>query len=631
MKLLKTVPSSYYILYTIFLLFLSHTIFYLKNLNVFLTFVLILFIFTNLFLKKIAFPKFTFQLKVKNFKLNHIIIVFLIIFPSIIFLNNISFGDFNWGGDHRDFVLASLVNNEFWLSSIASERDTIENLNIKNIFFSFYKIRIFLLIILLGLTVFLYKKDYGNLANILLLIVFYFWSSIDIINIEKDPRGSFFISLPFNSLFYFLKLSLMDAIRFTNFFSIIFWLLILRPIIIGEYPNLKILPFALAIYWNPQMIYIVNGGFTEPWSMIFFLLAIELVIKKKHDFAPQAIILLGIGTCFKSPVAMLIPCFFLYGKPWIGNNKRRLMHLLTLFSSILPIYFFTKLRDLNSWNWQPIKLNNYGFSHIDSAYLELAYNALYNYKYTLLIFFICFFIFFKNFMKNKWESSFFLLTSFFIFSIYFFNELVQMGQHVLYFRYFLWSFIMLFGFILIKSIDIQKKYLLLMIIFISFTYSFELTKLLKINKNNLYEMNFFSFGTVPLFLGLDPLIKENKKILDEKKIDEVFISRSTQIIYRIPTYLYTDIKILTTNRHEIICECSIEKPAIINFFPKGRRWVNLNYRIGLPGWPEGWNELYGDDLESSQKECLGKMNNTCPIVKLLKEKDEKIIAVLGIK
>jgi len=629
MKLLKTFPSSYYILYTIFLLFLSHTIFYLKNLNVFLTFVLILFIFTNLFLKKIAFPKFTLRLKVKDFELNHIMIVFFIIFPSIIFLNNISFGDFNWGGDHRDFVLASLVNNEFWLSSIASERNTIENLNIKNIFFSFYKIRIFLLIILLGLTVFLYKKDYGNLANILLLIIFYFWSSIDIINIEKDPRGSFFISLPFNSLFYFLKLSLMDAIRFTNFFSIIFWLLILRPIVIGEYPNLKILPFALVIYWSPQMIYIINGGFTEPWSIIFLLLAIELVIKKKHNFTPQAIILLGIGTCFKSPIAFLIPCFFLYGKPWIGDNQRRLMHLLTLFSSILPIYFFTKLRDLNSWNWQPIKLNNYGFSHLESNYLNLAYIYLENYKYILIIFFICFFICFKNFMKNKWESSFFLLTSFFIFSIYFFNELGQMKQHVLYFRYYMWSYIMLFGFILINSTNVKKKYLLLMVFLISFTYSFDLIKFLKINKNNLYELNFISFDTDPIFLGLDPLIKENKEILDKKKINEVYISRSTQIIYRIPQYLYKDIKISTTNRSEIICECSKEKPAIINFFPKLRRLI-LNFKEDMTAWPEGYNELYGHSLEKSQNECLKKMNNTCSIVKLLKENDGKIISTLGI-
>ena len=81
------------------------------------------------------------------------------------------------------------------------------------------------------------------MANIFLLIIFYIWSSIDIINVEKDPRGSFYIfAIQFNFLFFSIKL--IDAIRFTNFISIIFWLLVLRPIIIGEYPNLKILPFA---------------------------------------------------------------------------------------------------------------------------------------------------------------------------------------------------------------------------------------------------------------------------------------------------------------------------------------------------------------------------------------------------
>ena len=630
MRLLKTYPSSYYVLFAIFLLFFSHTIFYLKNLNLFYSFLLILFFLTVCIFKEVPFPKFNFQLKITDLKLNHVFIILLIIFPSVFFLKNISFGDFNWGGDHRDFVLASLVNNEFWLSSIGSERDTLENLNIKNIFFSFYKIRIFLLAIVIGLTIFLYKKKYGNLANIFLLIIFYAWSSIDIINTEKDPRGLFFISLPFNSLFYFLKLNLMDAIRFTNFFSIIFWLLILRPIIIGEFPDLKILPFALAIYWNPQMIYIVNTGVTEPWSIIFLLLAIEIVIKKKYNFAPQAVILLGIGACFKTPIALLIPCFFLYGKPWVKDNKRRLVHCLTLFSSILPVYFFTQLRDVGAGTWQPIKLQYYGFSHLDNSYLDLAYVNFDIYKFILIIFFICLFIFFKNFMKNKWESIFFLFTSIFIFSIYFFNGFSQMMQHVMYFRYYMWSYIVLFGFILINSINIQKRYLLLMVFLIGFVYSFDLIKFLKINKSNLYKLNFISFNTDPIFLGLDPLIKENKEILDKKKINEVYISRSTKIIYKIPEYLYTDIKISATSRSEIICECSKERPAIINFFPKLRRLL-LNFKEYMVGWPEGLNELYGHNLEQSQNKCLEKMNNTCSIVKLLKEDDGKIIATLGIK
>ena len=630
MRLIKTSPSSYYILNSIFLLFLSHSIFFLKNLNIFITFLFFLLFLSTLLFKETPFPKFNFGLEIKSFKLKNLIIILFIIFPSIFFLNNISFGDFNWGGDHRDFVTASLANNEFWISAIKSERGTLETFKVQNIFISFYKIRIFLLLIILTITFYLYRKKYGNLANIFLLIVFYIWSTVDTINIEKDPRGLFFISLPFNSLFYFLELNLMDAIRFTNFFSIIFWLLILRPIIIGEFPNLKILPFALAIYWNPQMIYIANGSFTEPWSVIFLLIAIELVIKKKYNFTPQAIILLGIGSCFKSPIAFLIPCFFLYGKPWIKDNKRRLVHLLSLFSSILPIYFFTELRDINSWNWQPIKFKNYGFSHLNSDYLNVAYVYLENYKYTLFILLLCFILSFKNFLKNKWENSFFLATSIFLFSIYFFNELKQMQQHAMYFRYFMWSYLMLFSFLLINFNNIQKKFLFLITFIIILAYSNSLIKFLKINKNNLYELNFISYNTDPIFLGLDPLIKENIEILNEKNINEVYVSRVTRIIYKIPEYLTRNVKILASDLEETVCECSKERPAIINFFPKLRNTI-LSYKEGQPGWPEGYNQLYGHHLESSQNECFKQMNNTCSIVKTVKENDGKVIATLGVQ
>ena len=173
MKLLKTHPSSYYLLYIIICLFLSHSIFYLKYLNLFSIFFLILLFTTTLFQKNVIFPQFDFKPKYKDLKIIHVLILLIIIFPSIFFLNNISFGDFNWGGDHRDFVLASLVNNEFWISSIMSPKDKIQNLNIENIFFFFLKSRIFLLLIIISLTVFLYKKKYGNLANILLLIIFF--------------------------------------------------------------------------------------------------------------------------------------------------------------------------------------------------------------------------------------------------------------------------------------------------------------------------------------------------------------------------------------------------------------------------------------------------------------------------
>ena len=51
----------------------------------------------------------------------------------------------------------------------------------------------------------------------------------------------------------------------------------------------------------------------------------------------------------------------------------------------------------------------------------------------------------------------------------------------------------------------------------------------------------------------------------------------------------------------------------------------------MPSSPSDYGELYGKDLELSQNKCLKKMNNTCSIVKLIKEDDKKVIAALGIK
>ena len=169
-----------------------------------------------------------------------------------------------------------------------------------------------------------------------------------------------------------------------------------------------------------------------------------------------------------------------------------------------------------------------------------------------------------------------------------------------------------------------------MVFLISFIYSFELIKILKINKSNLYELNFSSFiNSDPLFLGLDPLIKKNKSIINKKKIKEVYVSRSTGIIYRIPPYLYKDIKVLTSNKFEPLCSCDKEYAAIINFYPKIRGPL-LKYKKGLALHPEGWAQLFGRNLDFSKKECIKKMYKTCSIVNLLEENDDKVIAVLGI-
>ena len=59
-------------------------------------------------------------------------------------------------------------------------------------------------------------------------------------------------------------------------------------------------------------------------------------------------------------------------------------------------------------------------------------------------------------------------------------------------------------------------------------------------------------------------------------------------------------------------------------------YESADFKEGMTAFPEGYNELYGHNLEQTQNKCLKKMNNTCSIVKLLKENDGKIISTLGI-
>ena len=68
---------------------------------------------------------------------------------------------------------------------------------------------------------------------------------------------------------------------------------------------------------------------------------------------------------------------------------------------------------------------------------------------------------------------------------------------------------------------------------------------------------------------------------------------------------------------------SVAKKTSYNEFFSQLRRLLLNFKEGMTAWPEGYNELYGHNLEQSQNKCLKKMNNTCSIVKLLKEKDGK--------
>lgn len=627
----RTTNGSKYFLFLIVLQFLSHNFIFI---NLILKNVFYLSVFTIIFLLSIFYKDFYFEkikIDIKKIEIKNFFISIVVFFPLILFFTKIYNADFNWGGDYRDNILFSLVNTKFWLTQIFSDKIS-DPLSIKYIILHFYNSRIFSLIIFFIITLFLYKKNYGNLANIILVLGIYFWSIYEVIPSSfgtKDPQGTNFINIFSNLIFYFFDLNLLDTLRLTNLISILLWAVVLRPIFLNERLDFKILPFIIFYAWYPQFIYLQVGASNEPWSLIFLFLALESIFKYRFNKIFLTIIFLSIGSCFKSQISLFIPVltfFYLFEKV---NFSKKFSLIFLSSAALFNTSSFSYIRETIYNRWQPIKIENYGFKHLDSNFFDLVIVRLSEIDSLLIIFLLCLFILIKNYRKNKKIVLYLSTLLIFIFSIFFFNTLRQFIQHTLYPRYYIYIFIIILSFVFLETYKNNKLLNALIIILTIFIYSKDLYKFFNFNKETVYKLNFSQFDVDPLYLGLNQIINMSDKDLKDKKIKDIYISRSTKIIYRIPKYLFKNYNILTSPKGEVFCNCDKEKNAIINFYPKSRNSLN-KFKTNMPTAPDGYNELFGPNLKDSKTKCIKKMKDTCSIVNLLKEKDNTIIGILGI-
>ena len=630
-NILRTSKGSiYFLLFAILLVFSHNFIFFsliVKNIYYLISFIII-FLF-SIFYKNFHFEEIKFnskKIRIKNFFIS--ILVFI---PLILFYIKIYNADFNWGGDYRDNILFSLVNTKFWLTQIFSDKIS-DQLSIKDIILNFYNSRIFLLILIFSIILYLYKKKYGNLANIIAILFIYLWSTYEIIPNTfgiKDPQGSYFINIFSNLIFYFFDLNLLETFRLTNLISILLWATILRPIFLNENLDFKILPFIFFYSWYPQFIYLHVGASTEPWAIIFLFLAMENFFKHRFDRIFLTIIFLSIGSCFKSQISLFIPIltFFYLLEKVSFSKKISLMFLSSL--AIFNTSSFSYIRETIYKTWQPIKIGNYGFKHFNDNFFDLIILRLSEIYSLLIIFLFCIFILIKNYRENKRIVLYLCILSISIFSILFFNTLPQFIQHTLYPRYYIYIFLIILSFVFLETYKNYKLFNIFIIIFTIFIYSIDLYKFFNFNKNTAYKLNFSQFSSDPIYLGLNQILKVSEKDLKSKKIKDIYLSRSTRIIYKIPKYLYKDYNILASSKNEIMCDCNNENIAIINFYPKLRNSVS-KLKTNSTIYAEGYNELYGKNLKHSKIKCIEQMKDTCSILHYLKEEDDTVIAALGI-
>lgn len=92
-----------------------------------------------------------------------------------------------------------------------------------------------------------------------------------------------------------------------NVLSLPAWLFVLRPLVIGRWPDWRVLPVALLVYFQRPALVMVGGPLLEPWAVVFLLLALEALVALDDDRRWIAVPLCTIATCFKETAILMLP------------------------------------------------------------------------------------------------------------------------------------------------------------------------------------------------------------------------------------------------------------------------------------------------------------------------------------
>ncbi len=135
------------------------------------------------------------------------------------------------------------------------------------------------------------------------------------------PQESLFGRYP--AAFYLLAMPLnvaLDVVGFPypftanhvmNMLSVPAWLFVLRPIVLGRWPDWRVLPVALLIYMLGAAILYASSGLLEPWAFVFVLLAMEAVVVLDADRKWIAVFLAAAATFFKDTAILFVPPIWL--------------------------------------------------------------------------------------------------------------------------------------------------------------------------------------------------------------------------------------------------------------------------------------------------------------------------------
>lgn len=163
----------------------------------------------------------------------------------------------------------------------------------------------------------------------------------------RYPAGFYLLSTPLNVALDVARIPYpFTANHVMNMLSLPAWLFVLRPMLIGRWPDWRVLPVALLIYFQGPSIVYVSSGLLEPWAFVFILLAMEAVVVLEADAKWMAVLLAAAATFFKDTAILFVPPIWLLAMvEWDGRRPVLRRHALTIgIAAVAPFATYYAIR-----------------------------------------------------------------------------------------------------------------------------------------------------------------------------------------------------------------------------------------------------------------------------------------------
>lgn len=191
------------------------------------------------------------------------------------------------------------------------------------------------------------------------------WGAFEHAIYLRYPGGGYALTFPFLGVGPVLKSFELPG-RIANVLAAPAWLFVLRPLLVGRWPDWNILPVAALLLWQRDTIYYFDSTYLEPWAAVFALLAVEIVIVRGAAGAPATCLLIGLAATVKEPAIFALPFVWLAGQPWrVGRRD-----LATLCGSALAagfpfVLYYVSRNSLSAADVSVGRVVSFGFSPSD--------------------------------------------------------------------------------------------------------------------------------------------------------------------------------------------------------------------------------------------------------------------------